>query len=387
MIHFWLPVLLVLVLSVSASGGMAAIIWWGFRQRRRAAVRFAGGEPALLRSGSNLSAAGAIWRLKAALLAGVAALLVISIARPQLGERHTILPRQGSDVVVALDVSRSMGVSDVTPSRLDAAKRAATALLDHLSGDRGALVVFAGSASVRFPLTTDLAAADQVINGVTIKDSGVQAGTGIASALVAAHDVFTGDKTRGKVIVLISDGEDLSGNDLAAAGDAANAGVILETVGVGTTGGGPVFTSDPGRPQPVIDPSTGRQAISHRDDGHLQQLAAAGHGTAYDGNSTDFAFDLSGAIDRLQKTQFESGEVTIPLERFQIPLAIALALLILDSLIPESSRAIKPEAFKRRAAAQRAPAESAQAQPLSLFGDSLGVRTVTPVGSGKKAEE
>lgn len=361
MIQFGLPLLLLLLIAVPL---LAATLAWGIWRQRLGAARFAGSGLALLRSGRISALRRGI---KAALVLTVAALLVLSIARPQMGKHHVLLPREGSDVVIALDVSRSMSVNDVTPSRLTHAEQAADALIEHLGGDRIGVVVFAGSASLRFPLTTDFQSAEQVINGIAIKDSGVQGGTDLATALNTARTALTGDKTTGKVIVLISDGEDLSGNDLAATQDAAKAGVTVNTIGVGTASGGPVFavSGETNAASPVVDPSTGKQVISHRDDGHLRQLAAAGHGSAYNGNTTDFAFDLSTAIDSLQKTRFESGDTTIPIERFQIPLALALALLVLDSLIAESRRrpasSRQPETTSRQLSAisYQPPAASA----------------------------
>lgn len=335
MIRFGLPALLGALLAVPA---LAAILVWGLRRRAAAERRFAGSGLVLLRSGSI---APGRRRFKAALVLLVAALLAFALARPQIGQTSVVLPREGSDVVIALDVSNSMAAGDVKPTRLDRAKGAAGALIDHLGGDRVGLVVFAGSANARFPLTTDGTAARQVVEGVAIKDTGLKAGTDIAGAIATARGILTGDKTRGKVIVLISDGEDLSGNDLAAVKDAAGAGLIVHTIGVGTAQGGQVFAVDTrtgrgNQARPVIDPATGQTAVSYRDDGNLRSLAAAGNGTAYDGNTTDFAFDLSGSIDRLAKTRFASGATTTPIERFQIPLALALALLLADTLLAET---------------------------------------------------
>lgn len=355
MIDFGLPLFLLLALLVLPL--LAGASAWGAWQRRRAAARYAGSGLALLRSG-RVSAARR--RLKTALVLLAAALLVLAVARPQHGRQQVVLPRAGSDVVVAMDVSRSMGVQDVQPSRLDHAKQAATALIDHLAGNRVALVVFAGSAVVDFPLTTDLQAARQVTDSLGILDSGVKGGTDLAAAINTAGRVLKGDQTRGKVIVIISDGEDLAGNDLQAAARAAGDGLIIETVGVGTQNGGQVIAVDPRtkKATPVIDPDTGRTAISHRNDGNLRQLAAAGHGASYDGNSKDFAFDLSGAIDRLQPTRFQSGVATIPFEYFQVPLALALVLLILDTFLVDSfsiDRLIENESTKgaRRERAER----------------------------------
>ncbi len=328
MISFGLPALLALLVALPL---LAAVFAWGARQRRVAARRFAGAGLALVRSGDVDAGQG----LHLALLLIGAGLLVFAVARPQHGQQKLVLPRQGSDVVLAIDVSRSMAVQDVSPSRLHQAKQAVTAVINHLQGDRVGLVVFAGSAVLRFPLTTDQQAAQQVINSLAVLDGGVKGGTDIASAITTAESTLGGTQTQGKVIVLISDGEDLAGNDLKAAERAASQGIILDTVGVGTSAGGPVSYTNGinGRTTPVIDPSTGRQAISRRDDANLQQLASAGHGTAYDGNSTAFAFGLSNSVDRLQPTTFSGGLATIPHEYFQVPLALALLILTADLLL------------------------------------------------------
>lgn len=358
--HFGSPAMLSALLVVPLIGGL---LIWGAWRRRRAETRFAGSGLALLRSGRVSPFRRG---LKATLLLAVAALIATALARPQLGERHTLLPREGSDVIIALDVSRSMSVDDVKPTRLDLAKRDADMLLTHLGGDRAGLVVFGGSAELRFPLTTDFTAARQVIDSVAIKDSGVKPGTDMSAALTVANNAFIADKTRGKVVILISDGEDLSGSDLQTVATLTKNGVIVHTVGVGTTAGGQVFSVDPRTNQatPLIDPATGGPAVSHRDDGNLRQLASAGHGTAYDGNTPDFAFDLSTVIGRLQKTRFESGNATIRIERFQIPLAIALVLLVLESLIPDSSRRRARMAAPSRLSPRDDPAETATLRRL-----------------------
>jgi len=289
-------------------------------------------------------------------------MLALASALPELGHQKLALPRKGSDVVIAMDVSRSMAVQDVQPNRLDEAKKAADALIDHLNGDRVALVVFAGSAVDRFPLTTDPDAAKQVVDSLSILDSGVKGGTDLAAAFDTGNTVLKGDASYGRVIVVVSDGEDLAGNDIRSAAQAAGAGITIETVGVGTAQGGPVFATNPAtqKTTPVIDPDTGQTAISHRDDGNLHQLASAGRGSAYDGNTTAFAFDLSGAVDQLQPTRFDSGLATIPFEYFQLPLALALVLLVTDSVLLEGRRIRAAKTDPSSASADRAAA----AEPL-----------------------
>jgi Ca-activated chloride channel family protein len=333
-VGFGIPSFLLLVLIVPL---LAVLQVWAARRRRQTLRTYAGSGLSLLRSGADSPGRG---RLKTGLRLGGVLLVTVAVSLPELGHQKLVLPRAGSDVVIAMDVSRSMNVGDVRPTRLDQAKRAADSLIDHLNGDRVALVVFAGSAVDRFPLTTDPDAAKQVVDSLAILDGGVRGGTDLASAFDTASTILKADASYGRVIVVVSDGEDLAGSDLQAADRAASSGITVETVGVGTAAGGPVFATNPvsGKTTPVIDPDTGEQAISHRDDTHLRQLAGAGKGAAFDGNTTAFAFDLSGAIDRLQPTRFDSGQATIPYEYFQLPLALGLILLVFDTLLVDGRR-------------------------------------------------
>lgn len=359
MIGFGAPLLLFGIVCVPV---VWFLVLWGNRRRRAAQIEFAGGAPGPLQSGRI----SPVWRgVKTALLLCSIALAAFALARLQVGQTNVVLPREGSDVIVAIDVSRSMEVSDVKPTRLDVAKQSAKSLISHLGGDRVGLVAFAGSATLRFPLTTDDAAARQVVDSLAIGDSGVKPGTDLGEALATSRGAFTGDKTRSKVVVLISDGEDLSNGDLAAVNAATNDGIMIHTVGIGTAEGGEVSGPDPrtGRIQQAIDPATGRTAISHRNDANLRQIAATGHGTAYDGNTTEFAFNLSTAIDSLAKTQFNAGVTRTPIERFQIPLALALALLVLELVIVDSGeqvwQRIRAPRHSRAAAATRGPVPNA----------------------------
>src|SRR5689334_14664747 len=130
MIGFGAPLLLVALIAVPVIG---LILVWGGRRRRRAERQFAGTGLAFLRSGNS---SRGVLAVKAVLLLAAAALLGIALARPQAGQTSLVLPREGGDVVLAIDVSRSMQVADVQPSRLEVAKRAAKNIVNHLGGDR-----------------------------------------------------------------------------------------------------------------------------------------------------------------------------------------------------------------------------------------------------------
>jgi Ca-activated chloride channel homolog len=318
--------LLLLVIAAAIAAGYV----WIFARRRAAEARYGG---AALRT-SSYSRARQV--LKAALVVAAGALIAFAAARPRAGTQRQLLQRQGTDVIIALDVSLSMTARDVSPTRLDRAKGALTALLDHLQGDRVGLVTFAGSATLRFPLTTDLEAARAVVMGVNYKDGGLQAGTSIGAALRQASEGFANDQTRSKILLLVSDGEDLGDDATAAASFVSSEGIALDTIGVGETTPVPLYVVNPrtGQVDQRIDPTTSGPLLTAADPKALQQLAHDNRGHYYNGNSDDFAVQLSDELSRMQKTRFDSGEGDVPIERFQILIAIAVALLLLEYLLP-----------------------------------------------------
>ena len=321
----WLLTLLVVPVGIAFLG------WWAERRRAAARARYAGAGQA-----RALGEQPRHRRTRLAILTIAAALLVIAAARPQIGTHQVALERAGTDVLVALDVSLSMGATDVPPSRLDRAKAAIQALIDRLQGDRVGLVTFAGNAQLRFPLTTDLVAAGEVVQSVTLKDGGLQGGTDIGSALQQAARSFSTDKTRGKVLLLVSDGEDLGSEADQAASFAREQNVILDTLGVGTTQPTPLYVVDPrtGKQAPRIDPNTGQPVTTTANPDALRALAAANGGRFYDGNSDAFAAPLAAQIDQLQKTRFSGRQGELPTERYQWFLGAALALLAAEFLLP-----------------------------------------------------
>ncbi len=355
------PQLLPLVLLAAAA---AALYLWVARRRLRDERRYRGSGVASLRAAST-SPFRQIAR--AALIVAAVAVLALAAARPQIGTRRTLFQRQGTDVLIALDVSLSMSATDVQPSRLDRAKAAISALINHLQGDRVGVVTFAGSAGLRSPLTQDTEAANAVVQSVSFKDGGLQAGTSIGAALRQASDGFTNDQTRSKTVVLFSDGEDLGDDAAQAAQFVQSEGITLDTVGVGLPQPSPVLAPNPrtGQLEPRKDPATGGDLLTTADPAALQQLAAQNHGHYYNGNNDDFAVQIADEISRLQKTRFASGEGDVPIERFQILAALGLALLLLEMLTPagrgRGRRFALPAPLQRRraAAAPAAPVDGA----------------------------
>lgn len=319
----WLLLLLIALVPVAAA--LLALARW----RRAAALR--------LVNRASGQASGTRRAIKAGiLLAGLTA-LAVAAARPQRGSTRVLLPREGTDVMIVLDVSASMLATDIEPNRFERAKAILTALVERLQGDRVGLTVFAGTAGLRFPLTSDMAVVRELIRGTAIKEGNLAAGTGLGDGIrVGATSFPPEERTRSKVLLLVSDGEDLSGSPLDAVQTARDRGVIVYTLGIGTEAGGVIMVPRPGgRPEQRIDPTTGEPAISRGDAGILRQIAAAGKGRYFDGNTGDPAAAVADEIGRLARTRFESQEGTLPIERFQWFAAAALLLLIVEFLLPE----------------------------------------------------
>ncbi|WP_322795540.1 VWA domain-containing protein [Tepidiforma sp.] len=283
--------------------------------------------------------------LAAAFLALAAAAAILAAAQPRWGTRVSQVPRTGADLVIVMDISRSMDVSDVQPSRLAAAKEAATQAIERLAGDRVGLVVFAGSARVRFPLTTDTAAAARVISSLETGVVFVEGGTDVAAGLQFARELLTAENPGGRLVLLLTDGDNLGGDVASVASAYREDGIELLVAGTGTPEGGVVPAVDPftGRVSPRLDAS-GQPILSRLDEPFLRSLAAAAGGRYL---GTDLALvpsAVEGRLRTLERTRLDERSTTLPIERYPIFAALALALLLLAALAERYAR------FPRRAA-------------------------------------
>ncbi|MCE7927048.1 MAG: VWA domain-containing protein [Chloroflexi bacterium CFX7] len=272
-------------------------------------------------------------RTPAVLLAAAAACLAVAAAAPRWGSEQTALRREGADVVVVLDVSRSMAATDVAPSRLQSAKDAVTQSLKLLSGDRVGLVVFGGSARLRFPLTTDLDAAAAVVSTLEPGPVFVSGGTDTASALDVAVNAFDSESRAGRIVLLITDGENIGPDPASAAVRFRAAGIKLLIAGAGTSAGARVpefdatnrtFTDKLG--------ADGKPLLSKLNEPFLQALAAASDGRYLGADPRVVPGVVSGQVAALERARLDEKVSSIPIERFQWFVAAALVLLLLASL-------------------------------------------------------
>jgi Ca-activated chloride channel homolog len=270
------------------------------------------------------------------------ALLGLALAQPQCGSKSEVVKKRGIDVVVALDASKSMLARDVAPSRLERAKLELTTLLDELKGDRVGLVVFAGEAFVQSPLTSDYAAA-KLFLGAVAPEQMPQGGSNIGAALRLSKQVLDGADRGAKerVVVLLSDGEDLFGEVDEAVRELSDAGIQVLTVGVGSEAGEPIpLTNRRGEFVDYQKDRSGQTVITRLDRAGLSAIAEATGGAFFFQQRGVAMAQVLERIERLQKSELESRVAVRYDERFQYFAAPGLALLVLGMLLLPSRRRV-----------------------------------------------
>jgi Ca-activated chloride channel homolog len=276
------------------------------------------------------------WRhLRVAFWAVTAAGIVVALARPQWGIVREKVEREGADVVIVLDSSASMSTEDVAPSRFFLARAALLSLVSRLEGDRLALVAFEAEAYPLVPLTLDADAVglflDTLEPGV-VPSPGSSLGVGLARGLA----MFVDKERRNKVLVLVSDGEDLEGEIDAAVRGAREAGVVVHAVGVGTEKGAPVPQVDrEGNRAGFKKDEGGSAVISRLHPETLEMIAKATGGRFFLLTPTDTSLaGLAQAIAGLEQKALAREFAYRKKERFQVPLAIATAAAMLAVALP-----------------------------------------------------
>jgi Ca-activated chloride channel family protein len=309
---------------------VAALFWWAERRRRALIVRIVAPKLRAVLAGNTSP-----WRrvFRGTCVVAALALLVVTLAEPRLGYDTLEVPHRGRDVVIAMDVSRSMMAPDVAPTRLQRAKLLAEDLVAELGGDRIGLVAFAGSAFLQAPLTLDhgavLSALDELDTDLIPKG-----GTNLAAAIRASEEAFTKAEGFSRAIIIISDGEELDADGLAAAREAASGGVRIFTVGVGSTEGSEI----PLAPGEFVRDPAGQVVQSKLDASRMKEIAEATGGfyTPLDENAARLL--ATGGIGKMAETDINMESSRRPIERYQWPLGAAVALLVLQALVGERRR-------------------------------------------------
>ncbi len=269
--------------------------------------------------------------LKGGLLLTALALLLISWANPQWGSRTEKIKAKSSDIFIALDISQSMLAEDISPNRMERAKRFCTELLSKLRGERIGLIYFAGSAYMQMPLTHDFANAEVHVRAANPDQAGTQ-GTIIADAINLARESFTEESPTQKALIIISDGEDHEADALAAAEQALAEGIHIYTVGIGSEAGGKVPFYSGGRLTYKTD-EAGNIITSTLNTEMLTELASTGGGEFYLMDQVMSALDkIDKEIDKLEKKETEQRSFTEYNSYFQLFLLPAILLLFFEFL-------------------------------------------------------
>ena len=327
MFRFEDPLYLYLLLLIPL---LAVIRFVTYRNQKKRLRKF--GDPKLLK---ELMPDVSRWRpgVKFWLLEAALALLILMLARPQMGTKISHEKRNGIETIICVDISNSMRAEDVSPSRLDRAKMMVENLVDHFTDDKIGLIVFAGDAFVQLPITSDYVSAKMFLSAIDPSMMATQ-GTDIARAIEMATHSFTQEKGIGKAIIVITDGEDHEGGATEAAEAAKKADMRVYMLGIGSTQGAPIPI--PGTNDYMVD-NTGQTVMSALNEDMCKQIASAGGGAYIHVENNSNAQDLlDQELDKLSKKETQSTIYSDYDEQFQAFGILALLLLIIEICLLES---------------------------------------------------
>ncbi|MBI5177881.1 MAG: VWA domain-containing protein [Nitrospinae bacterium] len=307
--------------------GLLMLFIWFSRQGRARLDRFGASVPRLVTGERRGKGAFRLFLFLAAI-----ALIAVTLARPQIGTKEVRMKRSGFDVMIALDTSYSMAAEDAAPNRLARAKKEVERITESLAGNRVGLLLFAGDSVVECPLTTDVSTMKMILSAVGY-NAVSRGGTDISGAIRKSAAALRSSGTGAKVIVLLTDGEDLEGNPLEEAKKAAKDGVMIYAVGVGSKAGAPIpLRDEKGKLTGYKKDGNGQVVMTKQDDSALHAIAETTGGmfvSLQDG-------DISPVIESIlkqEKGEFGEQKSTVYEERFQIPLVVALVLLVVEFFI------------------------------------------------------
>ena len=325
MFRFEDPIFLWALLIVPFLALVRLIAW---RKKRKKLHKF--GDPDLLKElmpdVSKYRPSVKFWLMQAAL-----ALLVVMIARPQMGTKISHEQRTGTENIICLDISNSMLCEDVTPSRLDKSKLLVENLVDHFTTDKIGLVVFAGDAFIQLPITSDYVSAKMFLQNISPSLIATQ-GTNIAEAVGISMKSFSRQDKVGKAIIVITDGEDHEGGAVEAAREAKKNGINVFILGVGSTKGAPIPLGNGS----YMKDSNGQPVLTALNEQMCKEIAQAGNGTyIHVDNTSDAQEKLNAELDKLQKGESDTTIYSEYGEQFQAFGILVLLLLVIEACVLE----------------------------------------------------
>ena len=253
---------------------------------------------------------------------------VIGLSRPQIGAKLKEHETKGAEIMIVLDVSNSMLAEDYSPNRLERAKLAISRLVDKLREDRIGLIVFAGNSFVQLPITTDYVSAKMFLNSITTGSVPVQ-GTAIGEAINTAMRSFSGQSEKSRAIIVITDGENHEDDPVAAAKQAAEMGVRVFTIGVGSPEGKPIPMDGE-----LLKDKNGEIVVTRLDEKVLQDVAQAGNGVYVRAGNSEFGLNpIIENIKRMEDEKYNSIVFEEFDEQFMYFLGIALFFFVIEMLV------------------------------------------------------
>ncbi len=345
--RFYEPIYLLGLLLIPALG---IFYWWAIARKKKVLARF-GDIPLIMRAASGISFSRQV--SKAVMLLAAVLFLSLALAKPQLGTHMEMMKREGIDIMIAVDVSKSMEALDVRPgpiSRLTKAKQEIGSLIDpeRLLGDRVGLVAFAGEAFIQCPLTLDYGAAKMFLDAIDPELIPVP-GTAIGYAINKAVSGFEREERKHKVLILMTDGEDHGTDPIAAAEAARREGVKIYTIGIGNPEGEPIPIYNQRRERVGFKKDDdGEVIVSKLDETTLQQVALTTGGKYYRATPSELELDkIYDQIAKMEKKELEGKLLMQYDDRFQWPLALALLFIVWEVFVPERMRTRRKDRTER----------------------------------------
>jgi len=265
--------------------------------------------------------------------------LVLALVNLKAGTKIETIKREGVDIVFAVDISKSMLAEDIAPSRLEKSQQLVTQIINNLASDRIGLIAYAGSAVPQLPITTDYSSAKMFLQSMNT-DLVSSQGTAIAEAIQLAESYYAEDSEASKVMVIISDGEDHEGEALDYAEAAAEKGIRIITIGVGTAKGGTIPIKRNGIVREFKKDNEGKTVITKLNSETLEEIASTGNGIYINGTITAQVIDqLKDELAGIDKVEFESQQYADFESQFQWFLGFGLFFLLLDLFYLEKKTA------------------------------------------------
>jgi len=309
---------------------------WSFRRKQRLVKNMASAD--LLKE-MKVDVSRRRYVVRFALLFFAVTGFLLALARPQWGYEWQEVKRQGLDIMLVIDTSRSMLTQDVRPNRLARTKLAVEDLLKKLKGDRIGLITFAGKAFTVCPLTVDYGGFRLSLDDLDTKTIPL----GVTNLSEAIHEAIRGYNqvdSKHKAVIILTDGENLQGDPLKAAQAAKEKGIRIYCVGIGTREGELIRIPKSSGGYEFLKDASGNYVKSRLNENLLQKIALTTGGAYVRASGAEFGLGLiyDQELSKFQKREIKSQMEKRYHERFQIPLAAALLLLVLESLYPFNGR-------------------------------------------------